>query len=95
MSPALWQSESMVINLSYTNVQYSMWVQSAEDEKIAIRVESELNICDGRVTLARIAREIPKGAVVENITKVQKRFYVVGENLLEWLADNGTEADEK
>ena len=85
----------MVINVSYTNVRYSMWVQSEEDEKIANRIEGELNIYDGGVTLARIAREIPKGAFVENITKVDKRFYVVGENLLEWLADNGTEADKK
>ena len=84
----------MVINFSYTNVKYSMWVRSKEDEKIANRVEGELNICDGRVTLARIAREIPKGAIVENITKVQKRFYVVGENLIAWLAENGTEAAE-
>ena len=85
----------MVINFSYTNVQYSMWAQSEEDEKIANRIEGELNIYDGRATLARIAREIPKGAVVENITKVQKQFYVVGENLIEWLAENGTEADKK
>ena len=85
----------MVINLSYTNVQYTTWVQSKENGKIADRVEGELNIYDGRVTLARIAREIPKGAFVENITKVQKRFYVVGENLIAWLAENGTEANEK
>ena len=84
----------MVINLSYTNVKYSMWVQSEEDEKIANRIEGELNIYDGRVTLARIAREIPKGAVVENITKVHKQFYVVGENLIAWLAKNGTEAEK-
>ena len=84
----------MVINVSYTNVQYSMWVQSEEDEKIAKRVEGELNIYDGRATLARIAREIPKGAFVENITKVDKRFYVVGENLLSWLAKNGTESEK-
>ena len=84
----------MVINVSYTNVRYSMWVQSKEDEKIANRAEGELNIYDGRVTLARIDRELPKGAVVENITKVDKQFYVVGKNLLEWLADNGTEADK-
>ena len=85
----------MVINVSYTNVRYSMWVQSEEDEKIANRIDGELNIYDGRVTSARIAREIPKGAFVENITKVDKRFYVVGENLLEWLAKNGTEADKQ
>ena len=85
----------MVINFSYTNVKYSMWVQSEEDEKIANRVEGELNIYDGRASLARIAREIPKGAFVENITKVQKQFYVVGENLHEWLVENGTDADEK
>ena len=84
----------MVIGVSYTNVRYSMWVQSEDDEKIANHVEGELNICDGRVSLARIAREIPKGAVVENITKVQKQFHVVGENLLEWLAKNGTEAEK-
>ena len=84
----------MVIDFSYTNIRYSMCVQSEEDEKIANRVEGELNIYDGRVTLARIAREIPKGAVVENITKVQKRFYVVGKNLVEWLAQNGTEAEK-
>ena len=72
-----------------------MWVQSVENEKIAKLIEGELNIYDGCVTLARIAREIPKGAFVENITKVDKRFYVVGENLIEWLADNGTEADKK
>ena len=85
----------MVINISYTNIRYSMWVQSEQDEKIANRIEGELNIYDGRVTLARIAREIPKGAVVENITKVDKRFYVVGENLIAWLAKNGTEAENK
>ena len=85
----------MVINVSYTNVRYCMWKQSEEDEKIANLIEGELNIYDGRVTLARIAREIPKGAIVENITKVNKRFYVVGENLIAWLAKNGTEADEK
>ena len=85
----------MTINVSYTNVRYSMWEQSKEDEKIAKRIEGELNIYDGRVTLARIAREIPKGALVENITKVDKRFYVVGENLMEWLAKNGTEPGEK
>lgn len=84
----------MVINVSYTNVRYSMWAQSEEDEKIANRIEGELNIYDGRVTLARIAREIPKGAFVENITKVDKRFYVVGENLMAWLAKNGTEAEK-
>ena len=85
----------MVINVSYTNVRYGMWVQSEEDEKIGKLTEGELNICDGRVTLARIAREIPKGAFVENITKVNKRFYVVGENLIAWLSENGTEAAEK
>ena len=85
----------MVINVSYTNVRYSMWVQSEGDEKIANRIEGELNIYDGRVTLSRIAREIPKGAFVENITKVNKRFYVVGKNLMEWLAKNGTEPNEK
>ena len=84
----------MVVNISYTNIRYSMWVQSEQDEKIANRVEGELNIYDGRVTLARIAREIPKGALVENITKVNKQFYVVGENLIAWLAKNGTEAEK-
>ena len=85
----------MVINVSYTNVRYSMRVQSEENEKIANRIEGELNIYDGRVTSARIAREIPKGAFVENITEVDKRFYVVGENLIAWLAKNGTETNEK
>ena len=85
----------MVIDISYTNIRYSMWVQSEQDKKIANRVEGEFNIYDGRVTLARIAREIPKGAVVENITKVDKRFYVVGKNLVAWLAENGTEAGKK
>ena len=84
----------MVINVSYTNVRYSMWVQSEENDKIANRIEGELNIYDGRVTLSRIAREIPKGAFVENITKVDKRFHVVGENLLSWLAENGTESEK-
>ena len=85
----------MVVNISYTNIRYSMWVPSEEDEKIAKRFDGELNIYDGRATLARIAREIPKGAVVENITKVDKRFYVVGENLIAWLAENGTEAEKQ
>ena len=85
----------MVVSISYTNIRYSMWVQSEQDEKIANRVEGELNIYDGRVTLARIAREIPKGAVVENIKKVDKRFHVVGETLVAWLAKNGTEAENK
>ena len=84
----------MVVNISYTNIRYSMWVQSEQDEKIANRFEGELNIYDGRATLARIAREIPKGAVVENITKVDKQFNVVGENLIAWLAKNGTEAEK-
>ena len=84
----------MVVNISYTNIRYSKWVQSEQDEKIANRVEGEVNIYDGRATLARIAREIPQGAVVENITKVDKRFNVVGENLIAWLTENGTEAEK-
>ena len=82
----------MTINVSYTKVEYSIYMPDEANAEIAHREVHTLNICDGRVTAARIAREIPKGAVVENITKVDKQFHVVGENLIAWLAENGTEA---
>lgn len=79
----------MVINIAYTNVRYSMWVQSKEDEKIAKRANGELNIYDGKVTKARIAREIPNGATVESVHRINKSFEVDGEKALDWLLASG------
>ena len=81
----------MTINVVFTNVKYSVWKPLEDDPETASRIEGELNIYDGRVTNKRIDREIPKGAVVEKVTKVDKRFYVVGEDLMAWLSKNGTE----
>lgn len=80
----------MIINVPFTNVRYSIWKELEDDPGTACRIYGELNIYDGRVTNKRIAREIPKGAVVEKVAKEKKTFYVVGENLLEWLSENGT-----
>lgn len=79
----------MVINIAYTIVRYSSWEQSKEDEKIANRVNGELNIYDGRATGARIAREIPEGSTVDGVYKIHKRFEVDGEKALDWLLANG------
>ena len=43
------------------------------------------------MTNARIAREIPKGAVVEKVEKVYRKFELNGEKVLAWLTENGTE----
>ena len=83
----------MVINIAYTNVRYSLWEQSKDDEKIANRVNGELNIYDGRASNARITREIPKGATVESVRKINKSFDVDGEKALEWLLANGEMKD--
>ena len=84
----------MTINVSYTKVEYSIYRPDEANAELTHREVHTLNVCDGRVTAARISREIPKGAFVENITKVDKRFYVVGENLIAWLAKNGTEVEK-
>lgn len=51
----------------------------------------ELDIYNGRVTSARIAREIHNGATVESVRKIDKSFDVDGEKVLAWLIENGTE----
>ena len=81
----------MVVNIAYTNVRYHMWEQSKEDEKIADRIDGELNIYGGRMTSARIAREIPKGATVDIVSSIKKRFDVDCGMLLNWLTVYGTE----
>lgn len=83
----------MTITLSFTNVRYSRWVQDETDHNIARKAEGELNIYDGRVTSARIAREIPKDATVESVTRVDRKFDVDGEKALAWLIENGTEKE--
>lgn len=56
---------------------------------IARKVQGELYIYDGRATNARIAREIPKGAIVESVHKIDYKFKVDGEKALAWLIENG------
>lgn len=80
----------MTITVSYTNVRYFRWVQVENDPRTARKDEGELNIYDGRATSARIAREIPKGATLESVTKVDRKFEVDGEKALAWLTENGT-----
>ena len=81
----------MTINVSYTRVVYNMYIPDDETPEIAHLTTGTLNIYDGRVTNARIAREIPKGAIVEKVEKVGKLFEVNGEKALAWLIENGTE----
>ena len=84
----------MTVNISYTEVVYNVYRPDVDNADIAHRERCVMNIYDGRVTNARIARELPKGAVVEKVTRVDKRFYVVGKKLFDWLAENGTEPEK-
>ena len=81
----------MTVNVSYTRVVYNMYIPDDETPEIARLTTGELNIYDGRVTNARIAREIPKRAVVEKVEKVDRKFELDGEKVLAWLTENGTE----
>lgn len=51
----------MVVNVSYTKVNYVTLEQLEDDPETARLVKGELNIYDGRVTNKRISRVIPKG----------------------------------
>lgn len=79
----------MIVNTSFTSVVYSMYVPDDGDPDIARKCKGELNIYDGRATNARIAREIPKGATVESVHKIDYKFEVDGEKALAWLIENG------
>ena len=81
----------MTVNVSYTRVVYNMYIPDDEAPEIARLTTGELNIYDGRVTNARIAREIPKRAVVEKVERVERKFELDGEKVLAWLTENGTE----
>ena len=81
----------MTVNVSYTRVVYTMYIPDDETPEIARLTTGELNIYDGRVTNARIAREIPKRAVVEKVEKVDRKFELDGEKVLAWLTENGNE----
>ena len=84
----------MTVNISYTEVVYTVYLPDVDNDSIAHRERCVMSIYDGRVTNARIARELPKGAVVEKVTRVDKRFYVVGKKLVDWLSENGTEPEK-
>lgn len=81
----------MIVNISFTKVVFSLYSLDDDNHEIAYRHKGEMDIYDGRVTNARIAREIPKGAIIESVRKIRKRFYVDGEKALAWLIENGTE----
>ena len=81
----------MTVNVSYTRVVYNMYIPDDENPEIARLTTGELNIYDGRVTNARIAREIPKRAVVEKVEKVDRKFELDGKKALAWFIENGTE----
>ena len=83
----------MTITVSYTNVRYYRFVQDENDPNIYKKTEGELNIYDGRVTSARIAREIPKGATMDVATMIVRKFVVDGEKAIAWLTENGTEKE--
>lgn len=83
----------MTVNISFTAVAYSVYRPDDDNPEIARKCRGELNIYDGRVTKARIAREIPAGATVESVRKIDKRFEVNGESLLAWLIEKGTEKE--
>lgn len=81
----------MTVNISFTAVTYSAYLPDDENPDIARRVRAVVNIYDGRVTKARIAREIPQGATVESVVRINKCFDVDGEKVFAWLCENGTE----
>lgn len=81
----------MTLNASYSQVVYTVYKPDPDNVNIAHMERCTLNIYEGRVTNARIAREIPKGAVVEKVVKVDKHFHVDTEKALAWLAENAEE----
>lgn len=81
----------MTVNISFTAVSYSVYRPDDDNPEIAHKCNGELNIYDGRVTNARIEREIPKGATVDSVRKIDKSFDVDGEKFLAWLIESGTE----
>ena len=80
----------MTVNISYTEVAYSVYRPDDDNPEIARRCGGAVSIYNGRATSARIAREIPKGATVESVGKIDKSFDVDGEKALAWLIENGT-----
>lgn len=80
----------MTVNISYTEVAYSVYRPDEDNPDIARKLRGVLNIYDGRVTNARIARELPQGATVESVRKLDRRFNVDGEKILDWLTENDT-----
>ena len=79
----------MIIKVSCTSVVYSVYRPDDDNPEIARKCMGELNIYDGKATEARIAREIPKGATVEGVRKINHRFEVDGEKAISWLTENG------
>lgn len=81
----------MTVNIRYTLVTYSVYRPDNDNPEIAHKCTEELNIYDGRATKARIAKEIPNGATVESVRKLDYSFEVDGKKALAWLIENGTE----
>ena len=79
----------MTVNISCTAVSYSVYIPDNDNPEIARKSIGELNIYDGRATKARIASEIPKGATVEGVRKINYTFEVDGEKAFAWLTENG------
>lgn len=80
----------MTVNISYTMVTYTVYRPDKDDPDIARKLRGTFNIYDGRVTNRRIAKELPQGATVESVRKLNRRFNVDGEKILDWLIENDT-----
>lgn len=81
----------MTVKISFTVLTYSAYRPDDKDPDFARKVKVVKNIYDGRVTKARIAKEIPQGATVESVARIDKCFDVDGEKTIAWLLENGTE----
>ena len=83
----------MIVKVSYTSVLYSVYRPDDDNPEIARKCKGELNIYDGKATEARIAREIPMGATLERVRKINRSFEVNGEKAIAWLTENGNKKE--
>lgn len=79
----------MTVNVRYTEVSYTVYKPDADNPQIAHKHLGVLNIYDGRATKARIAKEVPYGATVERVRKIELSYDVAAKKALAWLAENG------
>ena len=79
----------MIIEINFTSATYSVAPQQDEDHRQTHRSVNVVHIYEENVTYARIAQEIPKGAIVEDVCDINAKFEVDGDKLLGWLLQHG------